>query len=78
MITLSDANPPPHGHPRCRSTHVRVRLIERFPDVCPDTDRITVQDIHNRFDGRVRSYVPILVEREAKIRLAELSERAET
>jgi GTPase Era involved in 16S rRNA processing len=63
--------------------HVRERLIEQFPGVCPEAIRITVQDIHIRFDGRVRIYVPILVEREAKIRLAELSgqadrERAET
>lgn len=63
--------------------HLRERLIEQFPDVCPEAIRITVQDIHIRFDGRVRTYVAILVEREAKIRLAELSvqadrERAET
>ena len=63
--------------------HLRERLIEQFPGVCPEAIRITVQDIHIRFDGRVRTYVAILVEREAKIRLAELSvqadrERAET
>ncbi len=36
-----------------------------------------VQDVHHQFDGRVRNYVPILVEREAASRLAELSARAE-
>jgi GTPase Era involved in 16S rRNA processing len=57
--------------------HVRERLIEQFPGVCPEAIRITVQDIHIRFDGRVRIYVPILVEREAKIRLAEPSEQTD-
>jgi len=56
---------------------VRSRLVERFPHVPVETVHLTVQDIHNRFDGRVRDYVPILVEREATIRLAELSVRAD-
>lgn len=57
--------------------HVQDRLIERFPDVGTEAVRLAVQDVHNRFDGRVRNYVPILVEREAAIRLAELSVRAD-
>lgn len=57
--------------------HVQDRLIERYPDVGPDVVRDAVQDIHHRFDGHVRNYVPILVEREAASRLAELSARAE-
>jgi hypothetical protein len=57
--------------------HVQDRLIERYPDVGSDVVRDAVQDVHNHFDGRVRNYVPILVEREAASRLAELSTRAE-
>jgi transglutaminase-like putative cysteine protease len=57
--------------------HVQDRLIERYPYVGPDVVRDAVQDVHNHFDGRVRNYVPILVEREAASRLAELSTRAE-
>ena len=49
---------------------VCARLVARFPDVSEKTGRLTVRDVHNRFDGRVRAYVPILVEREAGIRLA--------
>ena len=53
--------------------HVRSRLSARFPDVPPETVRLTVAEIHQRFDGRVRDYVPILVEREATSRLAALA-----
>lgn len=52
---------------------VRSRLGELFPDVPARTVFLTVQEVHNRFDGRVRDYVPILVEREAKLRLAALA-----
>ena len=51
---------------------VRSRLVERFPQVPAETVHLTVQDVHSRFDGRVRDYVPILVEREAKARLTAL------
>jgi hypothetical protein len=57
---------------------VRSRLVERFPHVPVETVHLTVQDIHNRFDGRVRDYVPILVEREARARLAVLAADAHT
>jgi hypothetical protein len=53
--------------------NVRQRLVERFPDVHPDVVRTTVADVHRQFDGRVRSYVPILVERAARARLGQLS-----
>jgi hypothetical protein len=55
---------------------VRLRLVERFPDVPADTVRLTVHNVHNRFDGRVRNYVPILVEREAKAHLAAVAARS--
>jgi hypothetical protein len=48
---------------------VLSRLIERFSDVPPEAVRRMVQDVHSGFDGRVRDYVPILVEREARARL---------
>lgn len=57
--------------------HVQDRLIERYPDVGPDVVRDAVQDVHHHFDGPVRNYVPILVEREASSRLEELSGRSE-
>ena len=54
---------------------VRSRLVERFPQVPAETVHLTVQDVHSRFDGPVRDFVPILVEREAKARLAALVEQ---
>jgi hypothetical protein len=54
---------------------IRSRLTARFPDLPPDTVRRTVRDVHSGFDGRVRDYVPILVEREARTRLETLSGR---
>lgn len=53
--------------------YVQERLVQRFPALPVETVRLTVQDVHARFDGRVRNYVPILVEREAKVRLAALA-----
>jgi hypothetical protein len=56
--------------------HVKSRLAARFPEVPAEAVRLTVTDVHARFDGRVRNYVPILVEREAKDRLAALAAEA--
>jgi hypothetical protein len=53
--------------------HVCSRLIERFPDLPAATVRLAVREVHARFDGRVRDYVPILVEREARTRLATIT-----
>jgi hypothetical protein len=52
---------------------VRSRLIERFPQVPAETVQLTVHDVHSKFDGRIRDYVPILVEREARNRLAAIA-----
>lgn len=49
---------------------VCVRLAARFPDVLAETVQRTVREVHTKFDGPVRNFVPILVEREAKARLA--------
>jgi hypothetical protein len=57
---------------------VRSRLIERFSDVPPEAVRRMVQDVHSGLGGRVRDYVPILVEREARARLEALSGRGRT
>jgi hypothetical protein len=56
--------------------HIQSRLAARFPAVPAETVRLTVTSVHARFDGRVRNYVPILVEREAKERLAALAAQA--
>lgn len=47
-----------------------VRLAARFPDVPAETVQRTVREVHNKLDGPVRDFVPVLVEREAKDRLA--------
>ena len=52
--------------------HVTARLAEQFPDVPGQVVQQTVQEVHRRFDGRVRDYVPILVEREARQKLGDL------
>lgn len=54
---------------------VQHRLVERFPQLPADAVRHTVQDVYRRFDGRVRDYVPVLVEREARDRLDSLVPR---
>lgn len=46
------------------------RLAGGFPEVPVRTVQLTAHDVHQRFDGRVRDFLPILVEREAKNRLA--------
>ncbi|MFC4604801.1 three-helix bundle dimerization domain-containing protein [Rhodococcus kronopolitis] len=49
------------------------RLITRFPSVSPVDIEHTVHSIHGRFaNGRVRDYVPLLVEKAARREIAEL------
>lgn len=46
-------------------------LTVRFPDVAVATVRLAVEEAHRSFDGcSVRQYVPVLVERAARERLA--------
>jgi hypothetical protein len=46
------------------------RLSERFPTVSPERIAVVVDEELHRFDGgRVRDFVPVLVERAAKKRL---------
>jgi len=46
-----------------------VRLSARFPNLSTDLVRSTVRDEHAKLDGRIRDYVPVLVERAARQRL---------
>lgn len=44
-------------------------LVARFASVDPTTVRAVVDDVHGTFDGPVRDYVPLLVERASRDRL---------
>jgi hypothetical protein len=46
------------------------RLATRFPYVPEARVRATVDEVYARFDGPVRDYVPLLVERETRDILA--------
>jgi hypothetical protein len=49
------------------------RLKESFPAVAPDTVTLAVHHSHARYDGRrVRDFVPLLVERDARAELSRL------
>jgi hypothetical protein len=52
---------------------VSMRLSARFPNLSADVIRSTVRDEHSKLNGRVRDYVPVLVERAARERLGLLS-----
>jgi hypothetical protein len=57
---------------------VVTRLSERFPALARDHVHAIVQEELHRFDGgRVRDFVPVLVERAAKKRLREEAEPVE-
>lgn len=49
---------------------VQVRLQKRFPDLHPDVVAAAVSSAHSELDGPVRDFVPVLVERAARDRLA--------
>jgi hypothetical protein len=54
--------------------HVVDRLKLTYPDVSSETIETVVHQNHARFDGRrVRDYVPLFVERDAKRELSLLS-----
>lgn len=53
--------------------HVVDRLKESFPTLPPDTVTLVVHHNHARFDGRrVRDFVPLFVERDARTELSRL------
>jgi hypothetical protein len=53
------------------------RLGTRFPHLPAAQVRATVEQVHARFDGPVRDYVPLLVEREARAQLTAMGRRGE-
>ena len=51
-----------------------ARLIRSFPTVPPAVVAEVVNELHVKFDGaRLRDYVPLFVERNARTALAELA-----
>ena len=53
--------------------HVRQALYERFPTIAPGTVKAVVDEVYADFDGPVRDYVPLLVERVSRDRLRQMS-----
>ncbi len=49
---------------------VQARLQERFPDLDSEVVEAAVRLSHSKLTGRVRDFVPVLVEHEARDRLA--------
>lgn len=50
---------------------VKQRLRRRYPDLAPERIGATVDGVYHRFDhSRVRTFVPVLVEHEAREELA--------
>ena len=48
------------------------RMIARYPELAPDTVEHTVLAIYRRLDGgRIRDYIPLLVEKAARKALTE-------
>jgi hypothetical protein len=63
-----------HANEQTAIEHVVDRLKLAYPDVSPETIATVVHHNHARFDGRrVRDYVPLFVERDAKRELSQLS-----
>jgi hypothetical protein len=50
---------------------VAERLLKRFPMQSPEVVKATVAEFHRQYDeSRIREYIPVLVEREARDRLS--------
>lgn len=56
---------------------VQVRLETRFPDLAHETIASAMQAELAKMDGPVRDFVPLLVERKARKRLAGLAAKRE-
>ena len=56
---------------------VTVRLSARFPNLPTALVRSTGRDEHARLEGRVRDYIPVLVERAARQRLGMITPTGE-
>jgi hypothetical protein len=51
-----------------------ARLTGRYPTIAESTVSSVVRDVHSRYDGKpLRDFVPLLVERHAKLELEKLS-----
>ena len=55
---------------------VKSRLEEDFPDVEGSLVEDAVKEAHHRLTGPIRDFVPVLVEREARDRLARVGSGA--
>ena len=53
--------------------HVQLALAKRFPTIPLATVKSVVDEVYAGFDGPVRDYVPLLVERISRDRLREMS-----
>lgn len=54
------------------------RLTERFPEVPSEIVEVMVHRVHAEFDGPIRDFVPLLVEKAARGRLIEMQKRLST
>jgi hypothetical protein len=51
---------------------VKARLRSRHPDMSPDRVDATVENVYHHYDeSRVRTFVPVLVEHEARTELTD-------
>jgi hypothetical protein len=61
---------PAAAHEALEIDEVIERLQDRFPDIDQDRIRGVVTDAHREFEGRaIRDFVPVFVERAARITL---------
>ena len=54
--------------------NVRARLAERFPTLDRDVIEAAVRLAHSELTGGIRDFVPVLVERNARDRLASIAQ----
>lgn len=54
---------------------VQVRLAERFPQLDREVVEAAVRLAHSELTGGIRDFVPVLVEHNARDRLAAIAER---
>jgi hypothetical protein len=56
---------------------VRARLAERFPQLDEEVIEAAVRLAHSELTGGIRDFVPVLVEHNARDRLAAIAEQQE-
>jgi len=67
---LPDAGAVDAEHERLALTEVEKRLCQRFPELDPTVVEAAVRLSHAQLTGPIRDFVPLLVERAARDRLA--------